>query len=195
MDKHEYPAEMTTSSGGQRKLTIQESARERTEELLRNAGLNPEIFYANFDFVDQMIQAFIWKVGTGFHVFKASFPGNDTIIIIKDESGETKISTNVSGFATHLAIGMIVRESFGLELRSYFNGGKEDSESLTTNTPQELRGWMMQKNVLAPLTSQQCIDIHCTDLVTGKFLEPERNVAYRDGWELVFEERQSPEEP
>jgi len=189
MDNHDYTAEISNSSAGQKKLTIQETARERTEELLRNSGLDPKVFYANFDVVDLLIQTMIQKADTGFHVLKASFSGNDTILIIKDESGEAKVSTNVSGFATHLAIGMMVRESFGLELRSYFNGGKSEPESLTPETPQALRNWLTKNSTVESLSSQQCIDIHCIDLVTGKFLEPERNVAYCDGWELFDTDR------
>lgn len=185
MDNHDYPRELKNSAVGEEKAQAQQEARENTEKLLRNSGIDPVVFYENFEFVDQMIQAFIDKVSTGFHVIKVSFPGNDTMIIIKDESGETKVSDNVSGFATHLAIGIIARTNFGLEMRSYLNGGLETPESLTPETSQELRSWMIKEKTINPFSAQQCIDTHCTDLHTGKFLEPERNVAYREGWYLV----------
>lgn len=159
--------------------------REQAENLLRMAGLSPSEFFVKFEFVDDVINALLAKLQPGFHIFKASVPGEDTLIIAKKNMMEALVSTNLSSFATHIAVSIMTRPIFVLQLRTFFDGGEATLESINTDVPQEIRGWFVVNGTLMPMNSQQIIDFHCTDFDTGSLVEPERNLAFRDAWILA----------
>lgn len=156
--------------------------KEQTEHLLQMAGLKPSDFYEKFDVVDSLIRGVLARIDIGFHILRISFSGEDALIIAKKDPLEAMVSSNVSSFATHFTIGMMMDAIFIMELRSYFNEGQSEPSSLTHDVAQEIRGWFVLGSNVVPMTSQQIIEKHCTNFETGKFLEPERNLAFRDGW-------------
>jgi hypothetical protein len=167
------------------RVDIDEDSRENIETLLRESGISPEQFYLNFEFMERVFMLLVEKTGVGFHILKTSMNESMSIFIVKTGDRQTKTSEDISPFITHTAMNLTVRGGFGMEMRSFLNGGSDESKTIHAGVPQELRGWIVRPNSLEPLTSQQCIDTHCIDLVTGKFLEPELNVSYRSGWLFI----------
>lgn len=125
--------------------------------------------------------------GEGIHVITVAGAPNGVgrVFFTKNTDGLVSISAEEDGehVSAHTIIGLELSGMVEATLRTIKN-----TASSAFGPVEEICGWTVKVDGITPLTSDEVINKHSIDPETGKLLNTDSRISYRDAWEIASRE-------
>jgi hypothetical protein len=122
--------------------------------------------------------------GEGIHVITVAGAPNGVgrVFFTKDKDGLISISAEEDGehVSAHTIIGLELSGMVEATLRSVKNNAGS-----AFGPVEEVRGWTVTVEAVTPLSADEVINKHSIDPDTGKLLNTDSRIGYRDAWEIA----------